>query len=155
MIAQTLIDSLFERGETLAVAESLTGGLVAAALTDSPGASRVFRGGVVVYASESKVSLLGINQELIEEHGLVSREVAEAMALAIRERFTSTWGIATTGVAGPGPHQGVPAGEVWIAVSGPTNLSEHLALGDLGRSEVRNGAVTGALALLSRILRAG
>jgi nicotinamide-nucleotide amidase len=155
MIAQTLIDSLFERGETLAVAESLTGGLVAAALTDSPGASRVFRGGVVVYASESKVSLLGINQELIEQHGLVSREVAEAMALAIRERFTSTWGIATTGVAGPGPHQGVPAGEVWIAVSGPTNLSEHLALGDLGRSEVRNGAVTGALALLSRILRAG
>lgn len=155
MIAQTLIDSLFERGETLAVAESLTGGLVAAALTDSPGASRVFRGGVVVYASESKVSLLGINQELIEEHGLVSREVAEAMAVAIRERFTSTWGIATTGVAGPGPHQGVPAGEVWIAVSGPTNLSEHLALGDLGRSEVRNGAVTGALALLSRILRAG
>ena len=155
MIAQTLIDSLFERGETLAVAESLTGGLVAAALTDSPGASRVFRGGVVVYASESKVSLLGINQELIEQHCLVSREVAEAMALAIRERFTSTWGIATTGVAGPGPHQGVPAGEVWIAVSGPTNLSEHLALGDLGRSEVRNGAVTGALALLSRILRAG
>lgn len=155
MIAQTLIDSLFERGETLAVAESLTGGLVAAALTDSPGASRVFRGGVVVYASESKVSLLGINQELIEQHGLVSREVAEAMAVAIRERFTSTWGIATTGVAGPGPHQGVPAGEVWIAVSGPTNLSEHLALGDLGRSEVRNGAVTGALALLSRILRAG
>ena len=155
MIAQTLIDSLFERGETLAVAESLTGGLVAAALTDSPGASRVFRGGVVVYASESKVSLLGINQELIERHGLVSREVAEAMALAIRERFTSTWGIATTGVAGPGPHQGVPAGEVWIAVSGPTNLSEHLALGDLGRSEVRNGAVTGALALLSRILRSG
>ena len=155
MIAQTLIDSLFERGETLAVAESLTGGLVAAALTDSPGASRVFRGGVVVYASESKVSLLGINQELIEQHGLVSREVAEAMALAIRERCTSTWGIATTGVAGPGPHQGVPAGEVWIAVSGPTNLSEHLALGDLGRSEVRNGAVTGALALLSRILRAG
>ena len=114
MIAQTLIDSLFERGETLAVAESLTGGLVAAALTDSPGASRVFRGGVVVYASESKVSLLGINQELIEQHGLVSREVAEAMALAIRERFTSTWGIATTGVAGPGPHLGVPAGEVLV-----------------------------------------
>jgi len=155
MIASNLIALLTERKETLAVAESLTGGLVAASLTDVPGSSHVFLGGVVTYATQSKVSILGIDAPLIDRHGVFSREVAEAMAVAVRERFDSTWAVATTGVAGPGPHQGIGAGEVWIAVSGPQSASEHLSLGDLGRSQVRGGAVTGALALLSRILRAG
>jgi nicotinamide-nucleotide amidase len=155
MIASNLIAALTERRETLAVAESLTGGLVAASLTDVPGSSRVFLGGLVTYATESKVALLGIDSGLIDRHGVCSQEVAEAMALAVRERFASTWGVATTGVAGPGPHQGIGAGEVWIAISGPQSGSEHLSLGDLGRSQVRGGAVTGALALLSRILRSG
>jgi nicotinamide-nucleotide amidase len=153
--ASPLIDTLNERGESVATAESLTGGLVSVALTEIPGASRVFRGGVVAYTIESKISLLGIERGLIDQYGVVSEEVAKAMASAVQERFASTWGIATTGVAGPGAHDGTPAGEVWIAISGPKNVSERLALGDLGRSEVRNGAVTGALALLSRILRAG
>ena len=155
MIASNLIAALSERKESLAVAESLTGGLIAASLTDVPGASRVFMGGVVTYSTDSKVSILGIERDLIDRFGVVSPEVAEAMAVAVRKRFASTWAISTTGVAGPGPHDGMAAGEVWIAVSGPESLSEHLSLGDLGRTQVRGGAVTGALALLSRILRAG
>lgn len=154
MIASALIDALVARGETLAVAESITGGGIATALTDVPGASKVFLGGMVTYATEAKISLLGIDPELISRSGVVSRPVAEAMARAARERCGSTWAIATTGVAGPGPHHGVAAGELWIAISGPRSEAEHLKLGDLGRERVRSGAVTGALALLSRILRA-
>ena len=153
MIASAVIDLLLERGETLAVAESITGGGIATALTDVPGSSKVFLGGAVTYATASKVSFLGIDRALIDHHGVVSQQVAEAMAEAVRERFQSTWGVATTGVAGPGPHHSVPAGEVWIAISGPESVAEHLSLGDLGRETVRSGAVTGALALLSRILR--
>lgn len=137
----------------MAVAESITGGAIAAALTEIPGASEVFLGGVVAYRNDAKVNLLGIAPEVIESEGVVSREVARAMAIGARQRFQATWGIATTGVAGPGPHDGIAAGEVWIAISGPKEEAQHLSLGELGRLEVRGGAVTGALALLSRILR--
>jgi nicotinamide-nucleotide amidase len=149
----SLVDELRRRGETVAVAESITGGAIAAALTEVPGASHIFLGGIVAYATESKVRLLGVAPELIEREGVVSREVARAMADGVRQKFGATWGIATTGVAGPGSHNGVPAGEMWIAISGPSDESRHLILGDIGRLEVRGGAVTGALALLSRILR--
>lgn len=154
MIAESLIDQLLDRGESLAVAESITGGAIASALTEIPGSSRVFRGGVVAYATSSKTKLLGVSPELIDEHGVVSQEVAAAMAEGVRERSGATWAIATTGVAGPGAHEGIAAGEIWIAVSGPISEAEHLSLGELGRLEVRGGAVIGALALLSRILRA-
>ena len=137
----------------MAVAESITGGAIAAAFTEIPGASEVFLGGVVAYRNDAKVNLLGIAREVIESEGVVSREVARAMAVGARQRFHATWGIATTGVAGPGPHDGIAAGEVWIAISGPKEEAQHLSLGELGRLEVRGGAVTGALALLSRILR--
>ena len=153
MIAASLLAELRRRGETVAVAESITGGAIAAALTEIPGASEVFLGGVVAYRNDAKVNLLGIAREVIESEGVVSREVARAMAVGARQRFQATWGIATTGVAGPGPHDGIAAGEVWIAISGPKEEAQHLSLGELGRLEVRGGAVTGALALLSRILR--
>lgn len=153
MIADFVTEELLRRGETLAVAESITGGSISSAITEIPGVSRVFLGGVVAYGVKSKVTLLGVAPELIEENGVVSREVAIAMADGVRSRFGSTWGVATTGVAGPGPHDGVAAGEIWIAVSGPTHEAQQLSWGELGRLEVRSGAVTGALALLSRILR--
>jgi nicotinamide-nucleotide amidase len=152
MIVKSLIEELSQRSETVAVAESITGGAIAAAITEIPGASKVFRGGMVVYATDSKSSLLGLPPELIASRGVVSREVAIAMADGVRSAFGATWGIATTGVAGPGSHDGVVAGDVWIAVSGPVSEAEHLALGDIGRLEVRGGAVTSALALMSRIL---
>ncbi|MGA0866449.1 MAG: CinA family protein [Candidatus Nanopelagicaceae bacterium] len=153
MIAASLLAELRRRGETVAVAESITGGAIASAFTEIPGASEIFLGGVVAYGNDAKVNLLGIAPELIESEGVVSREVASAMAIGARQRFQATWGIATTGVAGPGPHDGIAAGEVWIAISGPKEEAQHLSLGELGRLEVRGGAVTGALALLSRILR--
>ncbi len=155
MIAERLLSLLQEQNQTIALAESVTGGAVAKAITDVPGSSSVFLGGLVTYAPESKVTLLVIPRVLIESNGVVSREVALAMARSVRERLGASWGISTTGVAGPGPHHGVPAGEVWIAISVPTEVTEKLSLGDIGREAVRVGAVTGALALLSRILRDG
>lgn len=155
MIAENILELLQDRNETLAVAESVTGGGISKAITDVPGSSAVFLGGFVTYATASKVELLGISSEMIEEHGVVSEEVALAMARSVRAKVGATWSIATTGVAGPGPHHGIPAGVVWIAISGPREQTERLALGDLGRDQVRGGAVTGALALLSRILRSG
>ena len=154
MIAQEILDLLNAQGASLAVAESITGGAIAKSITDIPGSSQSFLGGLVTYATESKVALLGISRDLIELHGVVSEEIAIEMARAVRSKIGSTWSIATTGVAGPGPHHGVEAGTVWIAISGPKEATQRLTLGDIGRDHVRSGAVEGALALLTRILRA-
>ncbi|MCB2205671.1 competence/damage-inducible protein A [bacterium] len=111
---------LVERGQSLAVAESCTGGLIADKLTNVPGSSTCFERGVVTYSNESKTQLLGVPAELIETHGAVSREVAEAMAQGIRRSAGTDIGIATTGVAGPsGGSAEKPVGLVWIAVSSP------------------------------------
>jgi nicotinamide-nucleotide amidase len=152
MIAQGVVDHLIESGETIALAESITGGAISVALTEIPGSSKAFLGGVVAYSVSAKVSLLGVPEDRIERFGVVSAEVAMAMADGVREKFHATWGLATTGVAGPGAHDGVAAGEIWIAIAGPVRETKLLTLGELGRSEVRSGAVTGAIALLSRIL---
>lgn len=154
MLAEEILGLLHKRGESLAVAESVTGGAIAKSITDIPGSSISFLGGLVTYATESKVALLGIPQEVIDRYGVVSEEVAKEMARSVRSKVGSTWSIATTGVAGPGAHHGIEAGNVWIAVSGPQEVTERLTLGDIGRDRVRNGAVTGALTLLGRILRA-
>ncbi|TGB03114.1 CinA family protein [Streptomyces sp. MZ04] len=107
------------RGETLAVAESLTGGLVAAEVTAVPGASRVFRGSVTAYATELKHKVLGVDDGLLAERGAVDAEVALQMAAGVREVLGADWGIATTGVAGPEPQDGKPVGTVFVAVVGP------------------------------------
>jgi nicotinamide-nucleotide amidase len=91
---------------------------------------------------------------MIDLYGVVSEEIAIAMARAVRAKVGSTWSIATTGVAGPGRHHGIEAGTVWIAISGPEEATERLALDDIGREQVRSGAVEGSLTLLGRILRA-
>lgn len=152
-LAGELIEGLSRRGETLTCAESLTGGALAKSITDVAGASKVFLGSLVTYSNDSKVSLAGLDPIIIERHGAVSSEVAVAMAEGARKRIGSTWSIATTGIAGPGPYKGMPAGLVWIAVAGPYEAFEKLELGDLGRERVRDGAVIGALALITRILR--
>src|SRR5580704_19740618 len=116
-LATEIIQVLTLAGETVATAESLTGGLVAAALTDVPGSSNAFRGGVVAYATELKAQLLGVDPGLLERHGPVHAPVAAAMADGVRNLLGATVGVATTGVAGPDPADGFAPGTVHIAVS--------------------------------------
>jgi nicotinamide-nucleotide amidase len=151
--AQYIVDTLTNRGEKIAVAESLTGGMLSAALTDVPGTSHIFLGSVIAYSVEIKIRELAVKQATIDRCGVVSEEVAFEMAEGIRSKFGSTWAISTTGVAGPGPSHSIPAGTVWIAIIGPSHR-EALALALEGdRAAVRLGAVESALATLARILR--
>jgi nicotinamide-nucleotide amidase len=101
------------------VAESLTGGMLCSALIDVPGASAVVRGGVVSYATDLKHRLLGVDAGLLAANGPVDPDVATQMAHGVRERLGADWGVATTGVAGPDPQDGIAAGTVYIAVAGP------------------------------------
>ncbi|MGW7067996.1 CinA family protein [Streptomyces sp. NPDC054855] len=120
--AAQVLRLLQARGETLAVAESLTGGLVAAEVTAVPGASRVFRGSVTAYATELKHEVLGVDGTLLAERGAVDAEVALQMAAGVRKVMGADWGIATTGVAGPEPQDGQAVGTVFVAVAGPVSL---------------------------------
>ena len=124
--AVRVLEALARRGESLATAESLTGGLLAARLTDVPGASRSFVGGVVSYATRIKVALLDVPEAVVERHGVVSQECAIAMAQGVRTRLDATWGLATTGVAGPDEQDGHPVGTVWVAVAGPSGAAARL-----------------------------
>ena len=147
-----VIELLLQRGETVSVAESLTGGLLSKALTDIEGASHVFLGGVIAYSAASKLHDLDVPQDVIDSAGVYSKETALAMADGAKRRFGSDWAIATTGVAGPGESHGVAAGNLWIAIVGAeVRKVEHLALSG-GRSEVRSGAVASALSAFARIL---
>ena len=121
------IGLLVAGGLTIAMAESLTGGLVTAALTTVPGASAVVRGGIVAYAADLKNALLGVDAELLARVGAVDGDVALAMARGARERLEASVGVATTGVAGPDPADGQPVGTVHIAVS-TAGLARHEAL---------------------------
>lgn len=154
MKAEEIVASLTAAGQHVATAESLTGGLLCAALVDPPGASEVVRGGIVAYQPEMKTALLDVSSELIEERGTVCAEVATALAAGARRELGAHWGVSTTGVAGPGPSEGRAQGTVFIAVAGPDDVAvaEELHLpGD--RTQVRSGAVDAALSLLGARLR--
>jgi nicotinamide-nucleotide amidase len=152
-LAAAAVALLVARTATVAVAESLTGGLVAAALTSVPGSSAVFRGGVVAYATPLKAELLGVSRGLLDARGAVDPQVAEEMAAGARQRLGATFGAATTGVAGPGPAEGKPAGTVYIAVSGPDGgRVEPLSLAG-GRLAIRQATVQRVLSLLLTVLR--
>lgn len=118
-IEQVLGDLLREADQTVAFAESATSGGIAARMARIPGASGVMKGGVAVYATEAKVEVLGVPQELIDEHTPVSEEVTADMARRVRDLFGSDWGVGVTGVAGPGTQAGKPIGTVVWAVAGP------------------------------------
>jgi nicotinamide-nucleotide amidase len=152
-LARTAIELLTASGRTVAVAESLTGGLVTGALTSIAGASVVVRGGVVAYATELKAALLGVPGDLLARQGPVDPDVAIGMAAGVRRLLGASYGVATTGVAGPGPADGKPQGTVFVAVAGlPGIICEGLDLpGD--RQQVRHGTVRCALSLLVRALR--
>ncbi|MDX2932606.1 CinA family protein [Streptomyces ipomoeae] len=144
------------RGETLAVAESLTGGLVAAEITATPGASQAFRGSVTAYATELKHQLLGVDATLLDQHGAVDAQVAAQMADGVRKALGADWGISTTGVAGPEPQDGRPVGMVYVAVAGPSTVDSGAFDGGKvaalrlngGRTEIRKESVRSVLALL-------
>lgn len=143
---------LAERGATVAVAESLTGGLVAAAITDRPGASTIFSGSLTAYSTKAKADLLGVDPALLAERGAVGPDVALAMAAGVRDRFGADVGLATTGVAGPQPQDGQAIGTVYIAVSSAMG-SEVISLVVPGnRVTIRRRTVVEALALLRRNL---
>ncbi|MBD8869840.1 CinA family protein [Nocardioides donggukensis] len=146
--AATVLAAVAARGGTLATAESLTGGLLGATLTAVPGASEVYVGGVVAYATRLKVTLLGVPEEVIARHGVVSGECVSAMARGVAARTGAEWGLATSGVAGPGEQDGVPAGTVWVAAAGPTGVAvrRHDLPGD--RARVRRAACLAALDLV-------
>lgn len=147
-VAAAVLAQLSARGETVATAESLTGGLVCARLVDVPGASAVVRGGVVAYAADLKAVLLDVDRGLLAERGSVDPEVARQMAVGARLRLAATWAVATTGVAGPEPSDGKPVGTVCVAVSGPeASVARQLSLTGT-RAEIRDGAVLGALSVL-------
>ncbi|MEV0784354.1 nicotinamide-nucleotide amidohydrolase family protein [Streptomyces sp. NPDC050423] len=148
--AARVLRLLVERGETLAVAESLTGGLVAAELTSVPGASHSFRGSVTAYATTLKSEVLGVDPALLASRGAVDPEVASQMAAGVCRVLGADWGLATTGVAGPEPQDGRPVGTVFVAVCGPDGAAKVATLRlNGGRADIRNESVRSVLDLLS------
>ena len=148
MTAVEAVRRLIARHETVATAESLTGGLVAATLVEIPGVSAAFRGGLVVYATELKHLLAGVGEDLLAERGPVDPDVALALAAGARERCGADWGLATTGVAGPDPQGGKPVGLVYVAVAGPDGSTVRELRLSGSRAEIRATTVSAVLDLL-------
>ncbi len=146
--AVTVLDLLRTRRETLAVAESLTGGRLAAAVTAVPGASAVFLGGVVAYATSLKTSVLGVPHQVVAEHGVVSAECARAMAVGVRDLTGASYALSTTGVAGPDTQEGHPVGTVFVGLAGPggTRVAALRLTGD--RLAIADGTVQAAVGAL-------
>jgi nicotinamide-nucleotide amidase len=151
--AAAAVHRLVDRRETLATAESLTGGLVAATIVEIPGVSSVFRGGLVVYSTDLKHELAGVPAGLLAERGPVDPDVALALAAGARERCGADWGLATTGVAGPEPQDGKPVGLVYVAVAGPGGATVRELKLDGNRAVIRTESVTAVLRLLSESLQ--
>ncbi len=152
--AAALLAALQRRGLTLAVAESLTGGRLADAIVSVPGASAVFRGGVVAYATDLKRSILGVDGGLLREHGAIHPDVARQMAEGVCDLCHADVGLATTGVAGPDPQDGHSAGEVYVAVVGPgIGAVQRLDLGG-DRAGIREETVERLLASAAALLEA-
>jgi nicotinamide-nucleotide amidase len=153
--AAELLEAYRDRGETVATAESCTGGLVAATLTAIPGSSDVFERGFVTYSNSAKSEMLGVPFWLIERHGAVSEDVARAMAGGALTHSHASLAVAVTGIAGPeGDIQEKPVGLVYFAAGrrdGPI-ASESVLFGDLGRAEIRRRSVERALTLLLSLL---
>jgi nicotinamide-nucleotide amidase len=155
MTASRLLAAAAARGWTIGVAESLTGGLVTAALVSVPGASRVLRGGVVAYATDLKAGLLGVDADLLAERGAVDEAVAAQMAAGVRSATGADVGLATTGVAGPDPQDGQAAGVVFVAVSTPVVSEVHRLDLDGDRSQVIADAARGVLELALALVSEG
>ena len=154
-LAAVVGQALRSAGDSLAVAESCTAGMLGEMLTAVPGASRYFLGGVVAYADEAKTALLGVPAELIRAHGAVSEPVAQALAAAAAERFGADWGIGITGIAGPtGGSSDKPVGLVFIGLAGPGGVAAHRCIFPGSREVVRRRASLAAMNYLRLALAA-
>lgn len=152
-LAEDVITRLIQRDETVGCAESLTGGLVCASLVAVPGASGAVRGAVVAYTVDLKARMLGVDAGLLERAGAVHPDVAAQMATGIRDLLGATWGVSTTGVAGPAPSDGMPVGTVFVAVAGPLGVTVIPGRCDGDRESVRRAAVDTVLSALDATLR--
>lgn len=162
MTADEVIALLIDRGRTVVTAESLTGGLVCAALTSVPGSSACVRGGLVSYAVAVKADVLGVDADLLERQGAVDPAVAVQMAVGARRLLAADYAVATTGSAGPDPDPGgvvtgpVPPGQGYVAVAGPEGeVVAGFGCAGQDREGVRRHAVDAALELLGRVLSEG
>jgi nicotinamide-nucleotide amidase len=150
--ARALVAALSARAETVATAESLTAGLLAAMLAGVPGASVVLRGGLVTYTVETKITLAGVRPDLLDEFGPVAAPTAMALAEGARERCKATWGVGLTGVAGPDPHGGHQVGTVFLGLAGHGHCEAvELHLGG-SRWDIRLAAAHQALRRLRALL---
>ncbi len=151
-----VVARLRSAGLTIAAAESLTGGLVCAALTDVPGASAVVRGAVVSYATDLKASVLGVDPQVLASGGAVQARVAREMALGAARVCGADVGIGTTGVAGPDPQDGMPVGTVFVAVARAGEAVDEVQVRELGldgdRAQIRASTVTSVLGLVTEVL---
>ena len=150
MTAQALIRGLQAQGLTVATCESLTGGMICAALVDVPGASRVVRGGLITYQTDTKSLLAGVDAGLIEAHGVVSAEVARAMAAGARDALHANIAVSATGMASPGEIGDPPAGTVFVGLASAAGVQAvelHLT-GD--RQAVRQQTVDAAIKLIGQ-----
>lgn len=153
-LAQRVIAALVAQGDTLATAESLTGGLIGATLTSVPGASAAYLGGAISYATELKRTMLHVDAQILDSAGAVSRPAVEAMAAGAQTLTGAAWAVAVSGVAGPDPQEGKAPGTVWIALVDPDCVvrSECLSLsGD--RSQIRASTVISALRWVESAVR--
>ena len=152
-LAASILAELSRRGQTLASAESLTGGMIGLLLTDVPGASASYVGGVISYATRLKATLAGVDVATLAELGPVAERTAAEMASGVAERCNADWGVATTGVAGPESQDGHPVGEVFVAVSHqPVTCCGSRNSRWMGNAAIRQQAAVAALALLAEAL---
>ena len=153
MISTSVVKKLLKKKATLSVAESITGGGLAAAITEVAGSSSVFLGGVIAYADEIKIHELKVDAKTLKKFTAVSEEVAKEMAVGARKKFNTDYAIATTGVAGPGKAYGQKAGTVWIAIASKKEVFA-IALALSGsRDLIRHATIESALASFERILK--
>lgn len=162
MSTASILKALEARGFKLAIAESITGGLLSAEIVSVPGASNVLLGSIVAYQNSLKHELLGVSRALLENQGAVDPEVAAQMAAGIRTKLANKTntdenlviGISTTGVAGPDSQDGVAVGTVYIAISGPGAIGDSVYAHEFsgGREAIRAAAVTEAIAALGECL---
>lgn len=138
--AETLVTRARDAGRTVATAESLTAGLVAATIAEIPGASAVLRGGLVVYATDLKATLAGVEAGILDRHGAVAPETAAQLAAGAASRCGADIGIGLTGVAGPDPQEGKPVGTVFVGVGAGTDVAVHRLVVDGSRPRIRAAA---------------